>query len=53
MSPEELEAVQRLVDLAHEQVDPAHLQAERCKCWSCRWGRETARARAVIANLLP
>jgi hypothetical protein len=53
MTPEELEEVQRLVDLAWEQVRAADDVAQRsdCLCWSCRWRRAVERAKTVLAGL--
>lgn len=51
MTPEEVEAVQRLVDLAAERMDPSEAPTRWCSCWSCRWLREVGRARRVIPEL--
>jgi hypothetical protein len=52
MTPEELEAVQRLVDLAAEQMETRPCPPI-CFCWTCRWQREITRARIVIPELQP
>jgi hypothetical protein len=56
MTPEELEAVQRLVDLVSERlewIDPDDPSTINCHCWQCRWQREVLRARRKIPALKP
>jgi hypothetical protein len=57
MTPEELDAVQRLVDLVSQRLerwlDNDDTATANCHCWQCRWQREVKRACLTIPDLKP
>lgn len=52
MTQYELQHVQRLVDLASEQMDPAHANDEMCMCWTHRWRRAVKAAAGALGVVL-